>query len=67
MSKLLLNEYTDRQIVLALIELPAGKFMQVINTISAVSESAQKRGKLVAQELSEDIVTELMRKLVEGE
>jgi len=67
MSKLNLNEYSDREIVAAFFSLSAQKFLSVMNAMGAISERMQKRGKLIAQENSDEIVEKLIRDLFEDE
>lgn len=65
MSKLNLNQYSDREIVVAFFDLSAQKFLSVMNAMGAISERMQKRGKLIAQENSDEIVERLIRDLFE--
>ena len=60
------DRYTDREIVSAVMALPAAKFLRVLNGISAVSLKFQKRGELIARDISEAEIDEIIRKLGES-
>ena len=67
MAKLNLSNHTDREIVSAIFGLPAQKFLSVINAVAAVSQQMEKRGKTIAQQDSDDVIEDMMRRLFEGE
>lgn len=67
MSKLDLNEYSDRELVAAFFNLPAKKFFPVMNAMGAIAERMTKRGKLIAQENSDEIVENMIRQIFEEE
>jgi hypothetical protein len=65
MSKLDLNQYTDRQIVSALVELRAEKFLTVLNSLARVSKRLQTRGEAMADDLASEDLKNKVRKLFE--
>ncbi len=67
MSKLNLNDYSDRELVAAFFNLPARKFMTVMNAMGAISQRMEKRGKLIAQDSSDEVVENMLRQLFEDE
>lgn len=65
MSKIDLSSYSDKEIVAAFFSLPAGKFLAVMNAMSAISQKMERRGKLIAQESSDEVIDSLIRQLFE--
>lgn len=66
MSKLELNKYTDREIVSGVFDLPAHKFMSVMNAMAAITQRLETRGKLIAQDKSNENVDKMLRDLFEN-
>lgn len=67
MTKLDLTKHSDKEIVKAIFQLPAGKFIQVINAISAISVKAEKRGQFIAEDQGDEIVNDMIKQLFEGD
>lgn len=65
MSKLNLNDYSDREIVAAFFSLSAQKFLSVMNALAAIAQRMEKRGKLIAQDNSDEAVESMIRQLFE--
>lgn len=66
MTKLNLRDYTDKEIITALMQLDFPKFLAIMNTVSAILERQEKRGKLISQQMSDDTIEDLFRRIVEG-
>ncbi len=67
MSKLDLNNYTEREIVSALLNLPIDKFVATMGSVAATITRAQDRGKEIASDDSNSANEKLLRRLFEGE
>lgn len=67
MSKLNLNDYSDREIVAAFFKLSANKFIPVMNAMGAIAERMQKRGRTIAKDNSDEVVENMIRQLFEDE
>ena len=67
MTKIDMDKHTDREIINGLVALPAGKFLAVLNGLSAISQKMETRGKLIASEGSNEVVEKMVRQLFEDE
>jgi hypothetical protein len=62
-KELNLNNYTDREIVKAIMNLRAAKFLPVVQGLGAISQRMERRGRLVAKENSDEEVDEIIRRM----
>lgn len=67
MNKLDLSKYSDREIVSAICNMPAHKFLSVMNALNVVAQRMEKRGRLIAQDHSDEAAESLLRRLLEEE
>lgn len=67
MKSLELDNYSDKEIVKALINMKAGKFFTVMNAIGAITQRLERRGKLIAKENSDEEVDNLIRRMFEDD
>ena len=67
MSKLNLNDYSDREIVAAFLNLSAHKFLPVMNALAVIAQRMEKRGKLIAQDNSDEAVEKMLHQLFNGD
>lgn len=63
MSKLNLDEYTDKEIAEALLDLPLSKSMPIFKAVEIAIEKAQTRGETIAGKSSEDQLDEFVRRM----
>lgn len=63
MSKLDLSGHSDKEIVAAFFNLPAMKFIPVMNAMGAIADRMAKRGQTIAKDNSDDIVENVIRQL----
>jgi hypothetical protein len=59
-KKLNLEEYSDEEITAALMKIGPFKFMRVMNSIAAIVQKAERRGKLIAQKMSDGEIDDLI-------
>lgn len=67
MSKLDLSTHSDREIVKALLNMRFDKLLAVMNAMGAIAQRMEKRGKLIAQDNSDEVVENMIRQLLEDE
>lgn len=67
MKKLDLNNYSDREIANGIINLPAYKFMAVLNALDKISTKMQNRGELIAGDTTNDSIDKLIQEMLEEE
>lgn len=65
MSKIDLSKYSDKEIVAAFFALPARKFMPVMQAIAAIGIKMEKRGRVIAQDNSDEEIDNVIRRLFE--
>lgn len=66
-KELNLNNYTDREVVKAIMNLKASKFLPVMQGLGAISQRMERRGRLVAKENSDEEVDEIIRRMFRDE
>lgn len=62
-KKLDLTEYSDEEIVCAVLNLDAFKFSSVVHGIGEAVQKAQQRGQTIAKRMSDREVDEALRRL----
>lgn len=63
MSRLDLDEYTDAQVLEAMLKLPTSKFVNVMNGIDQVMKRAQKRGIVLGQQASQREIDDMIDRM----
>ena len=65
--KLNLNNYSDKDIVEAFFAMNANKFLSVTNALVAISKRMETRGQTIASENSDEVIENLIERLLEGD
>lgn len=65
MSKLDLSQHSDKEITTALLKLDAYKFVSIMNTVGNVMKKAETRGEAISKQISDDIIDDLVRGMLE--
>ncbi len=67
MSKLNLNNYTDREILVGLLDLPIEKFITLMNALAKTMNRMKDRGDSIASNSLDSQSENTVRRLFEGE
>ena len=66
MSKLDLTQYTDREIVEALVKLEFPKMISIMTAISKTADRVTRRGETISKQITDDDIDNMMRRIIEG-
>ena len=66
-KELNLNEYSDREILSALFNINCRKFITLMNGMAVIATSLQKRGEIIAKDVTQIDIDEMFRKIIENE